>query len=140
MTQTIMSNKKNLLELAGGVAALIGLAALLSFAFAPKAHAISEGYRKQLEREHKTQTQDATGTAAPAAYKPGHLTPIHVKKYGVDFKRSADGFAYLDGSACAVEEQAAQAIVYQCGIHLVTVRKNGHVDLMKNGQFVGHMK
>lgn len=109
--------------------------ALILAAVSP-AHAISEAYRKQLEREHKTQVQDAQ---APAEYKPGKLKQIHAKKYGVDFKRSRDGFAYLDGSACAVEEQNAMATAYQCGNHNVIVRKSGRVDLMKDGQFVGHM-
>lgn len=102
------------------------------------AHAISDAYRKQLEREHKTQVQDANGYQAPVA-KAAHFKAVHAKKYGVDFKRGTDGIAYLDGSACATEEQNAQAAAYQCGIHTVVVRAAGRVDLMKNGQFVGHM-
>lgn len=111
--------------------------ALFMAAVSP-AHAISEAYRKQLEREHKTQVQDANGYQAPVA-KATHFKAVHAKKYGVDFKRGTDGIAYLDGSACAVEEQNAQAASYQCGIHTVIVRAAGRVDLMKNGQFVGHM-
>lgn len=111
--------------------------ALIVAAVSP-AHAISEAYRKQLEREHKTQVQDANGYQAPVA-KATHLKAVHAKKYGVDFKRGTDGIAYLDGSACATEEQNAQAASYQCGIHTVIVRAAGRIDLMKNGQFVGHM-
>ncbi|MCX8985126.1 hypothetical protein [Citrobacter portucalensis] len=111
--------------------------ALILAAVSP-AHAISEAYRKQLQREHKTQVQDANGyqeAVAPAA----HFKAVHAKKYGVDFKRGTDGIAYANGSACATDEQNAQAASYQCGIHAVVVRATGRVDLLKNGQFVGHM-
>lgn len=102
------------------------------------AHAISEAYRKQLQREHKTQLDELNEYQAPVA-KATHFKAVHAKKYGVDFKRGRDGIAYMDGSACAVEEQNAQAAAYQCGIHTVVVRAAGRIDLMKNGQFVGHM-
>lgn len=111
--------------------------ALILAAVSP-AHAISEAYRKQLQREHKTQIQDAGGyqdAVAPAA----HFKAVHAKKYGVDFKRGKDGIGYANGKACATDEQNAEAAAYSCGVHQVIVRAAGRVELMKDGQYVGRM-
>lgn len=105
------------------------------------AHAISEGYRKQLEREHKTQIQDASGLVSkPAEYKPGHLKSIHVKKNGVDFKRSADGFAYINGELAAKDEDSADATAYSSGLLTVIVyKKSGKINAMEDGKLLGHL-
>lgn len=124
----------------GGALTLAALVAALGFgfAYAPKAHAISDAYRKQLQHEHKTQVQDAHGYVAPVG-KAQHFKTVHVHKYGMDFKRGADGIGYESDVACATDEQNAQAAAYSCGIHQVIVRANGRVDLMEDGQFKGHM-
>lgn len=95
-----------------------------------------------------TQVQDANGTchthaavAEPAPYVAKHMTPIHVNKFGVDFKRSPDGFAYINGSAAALDEDGVSAQVYQGGTYNVIVyKKNGRIDVMNHGTFVGRMR
>ncbi|ENW4943594.1 hypothetical protein ACFLMW_003742 [Salmonella enterica] len=126
-----MSMKPALITLAFAVGSTL-------IAAAP-AYAISATYRAELERNHTTQVQDAHQSQRPEPYKPGKLKPIHVRKFGQDFKRSPDGFAYLNGSACAQDEVNAQATVYSSGTYTIIVRKSGKVDLLNNGQFVGHM-
>lgn len=117
---------------------LLIVAALVTANIAP-AHAISEAYRRQLQREHKTQVQDATGTKAPA-YKPGKLKPIHVHSHGVDFKRSRDGFAYINGSLAAKDEDNADATVYSAGLITVAVyKRTGKINAMEDGKFLGKL-
>ncbi|BET44315.1 hypothetical protein ACH54D_20610 [Atlantibacter hermannii] len=130
----------NLKDSIGGALALAALVSALGFGFtyAPKAHAISDAYRKQLQREHKTQVQDAHSYTNPVKAAT-HFKAVHVHKYGVDFKRGADGIGYESDVACATDEQNAQAAAYSCGIHQLIVRANGRVDLMEDGQFKGHM-
>ncbi|EHS7647026.1 hypothetical protein KWH26_003635 [Salmonella enterica] len=87
-----------------------------------------------------TQVQDAQGTCHLSSKPAATPAAISVTKYGVTFKRSKDGFAYVNDHAAAVSEQTPSATTYQSGIYLVIVRKSGRIDLMKEGQFVGHMK
>lgn len=102
------------------------------------AHAISHAYRAQLEREHKTQVQDA---AAPAPYKPGHLQPIHIKKDGIDFRRSADGFAYLNDVPMAKDEDNQYATAYSQGLFTVVVyKKNGHINAIEDGKNITRLR
>ncbi|ECN9265238.1 hypothetical protein ZL58_14475 [Salmonella enterica subsp. enterica serovar Typhimurium] len=134
-----MNKAKGLLPLMGMNLAVWGVIAACGLHTAP-AHAISAAYRAELERTHTTMVQQVHQPVQQApAYKPGHLKPIHVKKFGQDFKRSPDGFAYLNGSVCAQDEVNAQATVYSSGTYTIIVRKSGKVDLMNNGRFVGHM-
>uniref|UniRef100_UPI002A7F47A7 hypothetical protein n=1 Tax=Enterobacter sp. 296B2 TaxID=3077765 RepID=UPI002A7F47A7 len=86
-----------------------------------QAHAISEAYRRQLQKEHKTQLSDIAAPQNVEAYKPGKLKPIHVNKNGIDFKRSADGFAYLDGVLMAKDEDNSDATAYSSGLYTVIV-------------------
>lgn len=87
-----------------------------------------------------TQVQDAQGTCNLSSKPAASPAPISVTKFGVTFKRSKDGFAYVNEHAAAVSEQTESATTYQSGIYDVIVRKSGRIDLMKEGQFVGHMK
>lgn len=48
------------------IAVVTCLGVVLCSAIAPKANAISAAYRAQLEREHKTQLQDATDPVKPS--------------------------------------------------------------------------
>lgn len=77
---------------------------------------------------------------APAEYKPGNLKPINVKAHGIEFKRSRDGFAYINGSLAANDENNADASVYSAGLYSVIVYKSGKISAMKEGQYVGRLK
>lgn len=114
--------------------------ALLAANIAP-AHAISATYRAQLEREHKTQVQDATGPQKPAAYKPGNWPVINIKKNGIEFRRSRDGFAYINGSPAAQDENNADATVYSAGLITVIVyKKTGRINAMEDGRLLGRLR
>ena len=54
---------------------------------------------------------------------------------------SSKNFAYLNDSLCAIDEDNADATVYQSGLYNVIVyHHTGKVALMKEGQFVGYLK
>lgn len=77
---------------------------------------------------------------APADYKPGNLKPISVKALGIEFKRTRDGIAYIDGKAAAHDEAEATADVYSVGLTTVIVYKSGRIIAMQNGQLLGRLK
>lgn len=77
---------------------------------------------------------------APADYKPGNLKPISVKAYGVAFRRSRDGFAYIDDKPAAHDEATADADVYSVGLTTVIVYKSGKIIAMQKGQLLGRLK
>ena len=63
------------------------------------------------------------------------------KGFGVTFRMSSKNFAYLNDSLCAIDEDNADATVYQSGLYNVIVyHHTGKVALMKEGQFVGYLK
>ncbi len=78
--------------------------------------------------------------AQAAKYKPGTMQPIHVKKFDIDFKRSRDGFAWINEKLAANDENTADASTYSAGLYTVIVYKNGRIVAMKDGQFLGRMK
>lgn len=85
--------------------------------------------------------QHSEQASAPAEYKPGHFTPIHVKKNGVEFKRSRDGFAYINGSLAAKDEDNADATAYSAGLITVIVyKKTGKINAMEDGKLLGRLK
>lgn len=118
---------------------LIIVAYLITASIAP-AHAISEGYRKQLEQQGRTQQDDINSSYHAPEYKPGNMKPVQIRKFGVEFKRSRDGFAYIDGLAALPSESNQDATVYSQGIYKVTTYTNGHIILMKNDKSIGRMK
>lgn len=77
---------------------------------------------------------------APADYKPGNLKPINVKAHGVAFRRSRDGFAYINDKPAALDESNADANVYSAGLITVIVYKTGKINAMQDGQFLGRLK
>ncbi|MGM8753028.1 hypothetical protein ACS6JK_05340 [Enterobacter chuandaensis] len=106
-----------------------------------QAHAISEAYRRQLQKEHKTQLSDIAAPQNVEAYKPGKLKPIHVNKNGIDFKRSADGFAYLDGVLMAKDEDNSDATAYSSGLYTVIVyKKSGKINAIEDGKNIIKLK
>ncbi|EFE09218.1 hypothetical protein [Citrobacter youngae] len=113
---------------------LIIAVALMTLSAAP-AYAISEAYRQQLQHEHKTQVSDAN-----APLRASKLTPVHVNKLGVDFKRGADGIAYINGNPAANDENNADAQSYSAGLISVIVYKNGKINAMKEGKYLGRLK
>lgn len=117
---------------------LLIVASLFAASIAP-AHAISESYRAQLEREGRTQMDDVKGAYQAPAYKPGNMKPIHVKKYGIDFKRSRDGFAYVNGMAALPIETEKTVTVYQQGEYTVLVYVNGSIVAKKGDKSLGRM-
>ena len=92
-----------------------------------------------------TQVQEGQGlcdadhpmkTAAKTTLKPfkKHLN-------GIEFRRSPDGFMYIDGSLAAVTEENADVIAYQAGLFtVVTYKKTGKVAVMENGKFLGYAR
>lgn len=105
--------------------------AILAMAVAAlPAHAISEKYRAELERNHTTQ-------AADAGYKPQKTRTY--KGFGVTVKRSGDQ-VYIDGKPAAMDENEATAQTFSAGLYNVIFYKNGKVSLMNNGQYVGDLK
>lgn len=64
----------------------------------------------------------------------------HWSGYGVNVRQDADGLVYIDDHAAAPDEQEEHASVYSQGFYQVIIRDNGKADLLKNGQFVGHLK
>ena len=63
------------------------------------------------------------------------------KGFGVTFRMSSKNFAYLNDSLYAIDEDNADATVYQSGLYNVIVyHHTGKVALMKEGQFVGYLK
>ena len=113
---------------------LIIIAALVASSAAP-AYAISEAYRQQLQHEHKTMVSDAN-----APVHASKITPVHVNKLGVDFKRGADGIAYINGKPAANDENSAEAQSYCAGLISVIVYKNGKINAMKEGKYLGRLK
>ncbi|CEJ67110.1 MULTISPECIES: hypothetical protein [Citrobacter] len=113
---------------------LIIIAALVASTIAP-AHAISEAYRRQLQHDHKTMVSEVNAPVNGSTVKP-----IHVKKLGVDFKRGADGIAYINGSPAANDENNAEAQTYSAGLISVIVYKNGKINAMKEGKYLGRLK
>ena len=113
---------------------LIIIAALVASSAAP-AYAISEAYRQQLQHEHKTQVSDAN-----APLLASKTTPVHVNNLGVDFRRSALGIAYINGSPAANDENNADAQSYSAGLISVIVYKNGKINAMKEGKYLGRLK
>lgn len=80
-------------------------------------------------------------SSKPAPYKPGHLSPIHVNKNGIDFKRSADGFAYINGELAAKDEDNVDATAYSAGLYTVIVyKKNGKINAIEDGKNIYHLK
>lgn len=64
----------------------------------------------------------------------------HWSGYGVTVRQDADGLVYIDDHAAAPDEQEEHASVYSQGFYQVIIRDTGKADLLKNGQFVGHLK
>ncbi|HAV1531550.1 TPA: hypothetical protein JG872_000360 [Enterobacter hormaechei subsp. xiangfangensis] len=64
----------------------------------------------------------------------------HWSGYGVNVRQDADGLVYIDDHAAAPDEQTEEASVFSQGFYQVIIRSNGKADLLKNGQFVGHLK
>lgn len=62
------------------------------------------------------------------------------KGYGVTVKQHADGQVFVDDSPALQMEDNEHAKVYQSGLFNVIIHDSGRVDLMNNGQFVGHLK
>lgn len=62
------------------------------------------------------------------------------KGYGITVKQHADGQVFVDDMAALQTENNEHAKVYQSGLYNVIIHDNGKVDLMNNGQFVGHLK
>lgn len=94
-----------------------------------------------LDKCHMRTANSGKTTSAPAEYKPGHFTPIHVKKNGVEFKRSRDGFAYINGSLAAKDEDNADATAYSAGLITVIVyKKTGKINAMEDGKLLGRLK
>ncbi|WP_407732507.1 hypothetical protein ACJJVG_08770 [Pseudocitrobacter faecalis] len=61
--------------------------------------------------------------------------------FGQSFELHGKNFAYLNGSLCAIDEDNADATVYQSGLYNVIVyHHTGKVALMKQGALVGYMK
>ncbi|MBM3061636.1 hypothetical protein GF718_09885 [Citrobacter braakii] len=114
---------------------LIIIAVLVATSAAAPAYAISEAYRQQLQHEHKTMVSDAN-----APVLASKITPVHVNKLGVDFKRGADGIAYINGKAAANDENNADAQSYSAGLISVIVYKNGKINAMKEGKYLGRLK
>ncbi|APR33131.1 MULTISPECIES: hypothetical protein [Citrobacter] len=114
---------------------LIIIAVLAATSAAVPAYAISEAYRQQLQHEHKTMVSDAN-----APVHVTKITPVHVNKLGVDFKRGADGIAYINGKAAANDESSAEAQTYSAGLISVIVYKNGKINAMKEGKYLGRLK
>lgn len=133
-----MNNSTGMLSVISANVALWAVIAAAGMHSAP-AHAISAAYRAQLERTHTTQVMDAH-QAAPAHYTPKNIKPIHVRGFGQTFRRSGDGFGYLNDSVCAIDEKNAQATSYSCGLYTVIVRSSGAVDLMQGNQYKGRMR
>ena len=114
---------------------LIIIAALVATSAAAPAYAISEAYRQQLQHEHKTMVSDAN-----APVHASKITPVHVNKLGVDFKRGADGIAYINGKAAVNDENNADAQSYSAGLISVIVYKNGKINAMTEGKYLGRLK
>lgn len=113
---------------------LIIIAALVASSSSP-VYAISEAYRQQLQHEHKTMVSDAN-----APVHVSKMTPVHVNKLGVDFKRGADGIAYINGKAATNDENNAEAQSYSAGLITVIIYKNGKINAMKEGAYLGRLK
>lgn len=110
------------------------IAALVASSVAP-AYAISEAYRQQLEHEHKTMVSEAS-----APVHASNAKPVHVKKLGVDFKRGADGIAYINGKPASTDENTATAQTYSAGLITVIMYKNGKIEAMQQGEYLGRLK
>lgn len=106
--------------------ALIGFIGLSLTAF--DASAISHAYRAQLEREHKTQVQDAGSSV------------INKSLDGTTFRRMADGIAYIDDKPAAVSESNGVATAYGVGLITIIQYAQGKTALIKEGHFVGYMQ
>lgn len=113
---------------------IIIIAALMASSIAP-AHAISEAYRRQLQHDHKTMVSDVRSPATSATLKP-----IHVKNLGIDFKRGADGIAYINGKPAANDENSSAAQTYSAGLITVIAYKNGKIEAMQQGKYLGRLK
>lgn len=74
----------------------------------------------------------------------GHVSAAghskHWSGYGVTVRQDADGLVYVNDHAAAPDEQSEEASVFSSGLYQVIIRTNGKADLLKNGQFVGHLK
>lgn len=102
---------------------------------------INAAAEKQAMENAANAVQHAQAThKVPADYKPGNLKPISVKALGIEFKRTRDGFAYIDGKAAAHDEAEATADVYSVGLTTVIVYKSGRIIAMQNGQLLGRLK
>ncbi|MBJ3590896.1 hypothetical protein JGC56_07005 [Salmonella enterica subsp. enterica serovar Saintpaul] len=110
------------------------IAALVASSVAP-AYAISEAYRQQLEHEHKTMVSEVSTPVHASNAKP-----VHVKKLGVDFKRGADGIAYINGKPASNDENTATAQTYSAGLITVIMYKNGKIEAMQEGKYLGRLK
>ena len=90
--------------------------------------------------------QAAHSVAQP--YKPGNLTPINVSGHGIKFKRSRDGFGYINDMMANHTESNEWADVYETGIYAVIVYKKTTAHSVKitritgkrGNQFVGDLK
>lgn len=117
---------------------LLMITALICANVAP-AHAISETYRRQLEREHKTQLQDAHAPAANHA-SSGHATPFVKHFNGVRIERDAAGIVKVDEKLAALDESEPTCSIYKAGSMTIMVYKNGKVAVLTGGQFAGYAK
>ncbi|WP_313080135.1 hypothetical protein [Atlantibacter sp.] len=67
------------------------------------------------------------------------MKTLHVHKLGIDFKRGADGIGWINGSPASNDENTADASVYTAGLITVLVYKNGKINAMEDGKFLGRM-
>lgn len=79
---------------------------------------------------------------AQSSHRPSGngVKTLHVNKLGIDFKRGADGIAWINGSPASNDENTADASVYTSGLITVLVYKNGKINAMEDGKFLGRLK
>ena len=106
------------------------ITALVAANIAP-AHAISESYRRQLEKSHTTQVSDANGYKTQATHT--------YRGQGLTVKRTGDQ-VYVDGKAAALDETTPQAQTYSAGTKQIIFYKKGRVSVMDSGRYVGDLK